>query len=148
MTFVPNSSIAVMSASCDSRPEPDSAHAERSANAFSVSLHLDILPEPDAPGRLDLRGTGRLVGPRCAGVANTVDPLGGSYFIEALTKKLEDGALEYFDRIDAMGGMVEAVEKGFPQREIQESAYQAQRAMRRAGDSAERRRSSQRPAAE
>jgi methylmalonyl-CoA mutase, N-terminal domain len=64
-----------------------------------------------------------------SGVANTVDPLGGSYFVEALTKKMEDGALDYFERIDAMGGMVEAVEKGFPQREIQESAYQYQKAL-------------------
>jgi len=65
------------------------------------------------------------------GVANAVDPLGGSYFIEALTQKMEDGARAYFDRIDAMGGMVEAVEKGFPQREIQESAYQYQKALER-----------------
>ena len=68
-----------------------------------------------------------------SGVANTVDPLGGSYFVEALTKKMENGTLEYFDRIDAMGGMVEAVERGFPQREIQESAYQYQKALE-AGD--------------
>src|SRR5467141_4213678 len=65
------------------------------------------------------------------GVANTVDPLGGSYFVEALTKKLEDGALDYFERIDSMGGMVEAVEKGFPQRELQDSAYQYQKALER-----------------
>ena len=65
------------------------------------------------------------------GVANTVDPLGGSYFLEALTQKMEAGARDYFDRIDAMGGMVEAVEKGFPQREIQESAYQYQKALER-----------------
>jgi methylmalonyl-CoA mutase N-terminal domain/subunit len=65
------------------------------------------------------------------GVVNTIDPLGGSYFIEALTKKMEDGALDYFRKIDAMGGMVEAVEKGFPQREIQESAYQYQKAVER-----------------
>src|SRR5947207_14808 len=65
------------------------------------------------------------------GVVNTVDPLGGSYFVEALTSKMEAGALGYFDRIDAMGGMVEAVEKGFPQREIQESAYQYQKALER-----------------
>jgi len=62
---------------------------------------------------------------------NTVDPLGGSYFVEALTKKLEDGTLDYFERIDSMGGMVEAVEKGFPQREVQESAYQYQKALER-----------------
>ncbi|MDQ3253077.1 MAG: methylmalonyl-CoA mutase family protein, partial [Acidobacteriota bacterium] len=65
------------------------------------------------------------------GVAHTVDPLGGSYFVESLTKQMEDGALDYFARIDAMGGMVEAVEKGFPQREIQESAYQYQKAVER-----------------
>jgi methylmalonyl-CoA mutase N-terminal domain/subunit len=65
------------------------------------------------------------------GVANTVDPLGGSYFVESLTKKMEDGALDYFEKIDAMGGMVEAIEKGFPQREIQESAYQYQKAVER-----------------
>ena len=65
------------------------------------------------------------------GVANTVDPLGGSYFVEALTNKMEAGALAYFERIDAMGGMVDAVEKGFPQREIQESAYQYQKALER-----------------
>ena len=66
-----------------------------------------------------------------SGVANTVDPLGGSYFVEALTSKMEEGALDYFARIDRMGGMVEAVEKGFPQREIQESAYQYQKALER-----------------
>ncbi len=63
------------------------------------------------------------------GVANTVDPLGGSYFVESLTQKMEDGARDYFERIDAMGGMVEAIEKGFPQREIQDSAYQYQKAV-------------------
>jgi len=65
------------------------------------------------------------------GVPNTIDPLGGSYFVEALTKKMEDGALDYFEKIDSMGGMVEAIEKGFPQREIQESAYQYQKAVER-----------------
>jgi methylmalonyl-CoA mutase N-terminal domain/subunit len=65
------------------------------------------------------------------GVANTIDPLGGSYFIEKLTKELEEEAYEYFRKIDAMGGMVEAVEAGFPQKEIHESAYQFQRAVER-----------------
>lgn len=65
------------------------------------------------------------------GVANTVDPLGGSYFVEALTNKMESAALDYFRKIDAMGGMVEAIEKGFPQREIQDSAYQYQKAVER-----------------
>jgi methylmalonyl-CoA mutase N-terminal domain/subunit len=65
------------------------------------------------------------------GVANTIDPLGGSYFIESLTTKMEQGALDYFEKIDAMGGMVEAIEKGFPQREIQDSAYRYQKAVER-----------------
>jgi methylmalonyl-CoA mutase N-terminal domain/subunit len=65
------------------------------------------------------------------GVANTVDPLGGSYFVEKLTNELEEEAWEYFRKIDAMGGMVEAVEAGYPQKEIHESAYQYQRAVER-----------------
>jgi methylmalonyl-CoA mutase N-terminal domain/subunit len=65
------------------------------------------------------------------GATNTVDPLGGSYFVEKLTDELEEEALEYFRKIDAMGGMIEAIEAGFPQKEIQESAYQYQRAVER-----------------
>ena len=65
------------------------------------------------------------------GVANTVDPLGGSYFLESLTEKMENAALDYFRKIDSMGGMVEAIEKGFPQREIQDSAYHYQKAVER-----------------
>jgi methylmalonyl-CoA mutase N-terminal domain/subunit len=65
------------------------------------------------------------------GATNTVDPLGGSYFVEKLTNELEEEAWEYFRKIDAMGGMVEAVEAGFPQKEIQESAYRYQRAVER-----------------
>jgi methylmalonyl-CoA mutase N-terminal domain/subunit len=65
------------------------------------------------------------------GVVNTVDPLGGSYFVERLTKDIEEETWEYFRKIDALGGMVEAIEAGFPQREIQESAYQYQRAVER-----------------
>jgi methylmalonyl-CoA mutase N-terminal domain/subunit len=65
------------------------------------------------------------------GVTNTVDPLGGSYFVEKLTNELEEEAWEYFRKIDAMGGMVEAIDAGFPQKEIQESAYQYQRAVER-----------------
>jgi methylmalonyl-CoA mutase N-terminal domain/subunit len=60
------------------------------------------------------------------GVTNTVDPLGGAYFVEALTDELEARAYEYFRRIDALGGMVEAVKAGFPQREIAEAAYELQ----------------------
>src|SRR6478672_9442403 len=66
-----------------------------------------------------------------SGVANVVDPLGGSWFVEKLTKDMEDGALAYFDQIDRMGGMVEAIERGFPQKEIAESAYRFQQAVER-----------------
>jgi methylmalonyl-CoA mutase N-terminal domain/subunit len=65
------------------------------------------------------------------GATNTIDPLGGSYFVEKLTAELEEEAWDYFRKIDAMGGMVEAVEAGFPQKEIQESAYRYQRAVER-----------------
>jgi methylmalonyl-CoA mutase N-terminal domain/subunit len=61
------------------------------------------------------------------GVANTVDPLGGSYFVEWMTNKIEAEAMAYLRKIDEMGGMVNAVEKGFPQREIAASAYRFQR---------------------
>jgi methylmalonyl-CoA mutase N-terminal domain/subunit len=61
------------------------------------------------------------------GVTNTIDPLGGAYFVEALTDDLESRAYEYFHRIDELGGMVEAVKTGFPQREIAEAAYALQR---------------------
>jgi methylmalonyl-CoA mutase, N-terminal domain len=66
-----------------------------------------------------------------SGVANVVDPLGGSYFIEKLTKDMEDGALDYFAQIDRIGGMVEAIERGFPQQEIAESSYRFQQAVER-----------------
>jgi methylmalonyl-CoA mutase N-terminal domain/subunit len=66
-----------------------------------------------------------------SGVVNTADPLGGSYFVEKLTNDIEAEALEYFRKIDAMGGMVPAVERGFPQREIQEAAYRFQQAVER-----------------
>jgi methylmalonyl-CoA mutase, N-terminal domain len=62
-----------------------------------------------------------------SGVANTVDPLGGSYAIEALTNRMEQGCFDYFKRIDDMGGMLNAIERGFPQREIADSAYRYQR---------------------
>jgi methylmalonyl-CoA mutase N-terminal domain/subunit len=61
------------------------------------------------------------------GVANTIDPLGGSYFVEALTDRMEEQAYEYFAKIDELGGMVEAVKRGFPQREIADAAFRYQR---------------------
>jgi methylmalonyl-CoA mutase N-terminal domain/subunit len=62
-----------------------------------------------------------------SGVANTIDPLGGSYYVEWLTDKLEAEVMEYVARIDQQGGMVAAVEKGYPQREIAASSYRFQR---------------------
>ena len=64
-----------------------------------------------------------------SGVANTIDPLAGSYFVEDLTTKMERGCFDYFRRIDELGGMVEAIEAGFPQREIMDAAYAYQRAL-------------------
>ncbi len=61
------------------------------------------------------------------GVANTIDPLGGSYFVEALTDRMEELCYEYFAKIDELGGMVEAVKQGFPQREIADAAFRYQR---------------------
>jgi methylmalonyl-CoA mutase N-terminal domain/subunit len=60
------------------------------------------------------------------GVTNTIDPLGGAYFIEAMTDELEREAYDYFSRIDELGGMVEAVKRNFPQREIADAAFQLQ----------------------
>ncbi|MDT5293906.1 MAG: methylmalonyl-CoA mutase, N-terminal domain [Acidobacteriota bacterium] len=98
------------------------------------SLHTDAYDEAlalptDRAALIALR-TQQIIAEE-TGVANAIDPLGGSYFIESLTKKMEDGAIDYFEKIDSMGGMVEAIEKGFPQREIQESAYQYQKAVER-----------------
>jgi len=64
-----------------------------------------------------------------SGVAEVVDPLGGSYAIEALTARIEADAQTYLDKIDRMGGMLRAIERGFVQKEIQEAAYQTQRAL-------------------
>ncbi|HBL31590.1 MAG TPA: methylmalonyl-CoA mutase [Acidobacteria bacterium] len=63
-----------------------------------------------------------------SGVINTVDPLGGSWFIEEMTRRMVDGAFDYFRRIDDLGGMVEAIEAGFPQRELMDAAFAYQRA--------------------
>ena len=98
------------------------------------SLHTDAYDEAlalptDRAALIALR-TQQIIAEE-TGVVNTVDPLGGSYYLESLTQKMEDEALEYFRKIDAMGGMVAAIEKGFPQREIQDSAYQYQKAVER-----------------
>jgi len=98
------------------------------------SLHTDSYDEAlalptDQAALISLR-TQQIIAEE-TGVTNTIDPLGGSYFVEALTNKMEQGALDYFAKIDAMGGMVAAIEKGFPQREIQDSAYRYQKAVER-----------------
>ncbi|HLN98269.1 MAG TPA: methylmalonyl-CoA mutase family protein [Pyrinomonadaceae bacterium] len=98
------------------------------------SLHTDAYDEalalPTDQAALIALRTQQIIAEE-TGVANTVDPLGGSYFVEALTEKMEQGTLDYFRKIDAMGGMVAAIEKGFPQREIQDSAYHYQKAVER-----------------
>ncbi len=101
------------------------------------SLHTNSLDETLAlptenAARIALR-TQQIIAHE-SGVTNTLDPLGGSYFIEELTNKMEQGCFEYFDKIDQFGGMVEAVEAGFPQREIWDASYQFQRSV----DSAEK----------
>ena len=98
------------------------------------SLHTDAYDEalalPSNQAALIALRTQQIIAEE-TGVVNTVDPLGGSYFVESLTQKMVDGCFDYFDKIDGFGGMVEAVEAGFPQREIQESAYQYQKAVER-----------------
>ena len=98
------------------------------------SLHTDAYDEalalPTDQAALIALRTQQIIAEE-TGVANTIDPLGGSYFVESLTEKMEQGALDYFRKIDSMGGMVAAIEKGFPQREIQDSAYKYQKAVER-----------------
>ncbi len=98
------------------------------------SLHTDAYDEalalPTDNAALIALRTQQIIAEE-TGVVNTVDPLGGSWYVESLTQKMVDGSLEYFEKIDNFGGMVEAVEAGFPQREIQESAYQYQKAVER-----------------
>ncbi len=95
------------------------------------SLHTDsydealALPTEEA-ARIALR-TQQIIAYE-SGVAHTVDPLGGSYFVEKLTLQMEEGAFDYFGTLDTMGGMVKAIERGFPQKEIAEASYQYQRA--------------------
>jgi methylmalonyl-CoA mutase N-terminal domain/subunit len=98
------------------------------------SLHTDAYDEalalPSNQAALIALRTQQIIAEE-TGVVNTVDPLGGSWFVESLTQKMVNGCFDYFDKIDGFGGMVEAVEAGFPQREIQESAYQYQKAVER-----------------
>jgi methylmalonyl-CoA mutase, N-terminal domain len=93
------------------------------------SLHTNsydeamALPTEDAV-RIALR-TQQIIASE-TGVTNTIDPLGGAYFLESLTDRLEERAYEYFRKIDELGGMVEAVKGGFPQREIADASFELQ----------------------
>ena len=93
------------------------------------SLHTNSLDEAwalptEAAATIALR-TQQIIAHE-TGVTNTADPLGGSYFVETLTNEIERGALDYFAKIDAMGGMIAAIENSYPQREIADAAYQYQ----------------------
>jgi methylmalonyl-CoA mutase, N-terminal domain len=95
------------------------------------SLHTNALDETlalptEANARTALR-TQQILAHE-SGVGNSVDPLGGSYFVEEMTRRMVEGTLDYFRRIDDLGGMVEAIEAGFPQREIMDAAFAYQRA--------------------
>jgi methylmalonyl-CoA mutase N-terminal domain/subunit len=96
------------------------------------SLHTNSLDEalalPTAEAATIALRTQQIIAHE-SGVVNVVDPLGGSYFLERLTLDMEEGTYKYFDTIDRMGGMVAAVENGFPQREIAESSYRFQKSV-------------------
>jgi methylmalonyl-CoA mutase, N-terminal domain len=94
-------------------------------NSFDEAL---ALPTEEAV-RLALR-TQQVIAHE-TGVTNTIDPLGGSYFVEALTDRMEEAAYAYFDRIDELGGMVEAIKENFPQREIADASFQLQEEIER-----------------
>jgi methylmalonyl-CoA mutase N-terminal domain/subunit len=96
------------------------------------SLHTNSLDETlalptEQSARIALR-TQQIIAHE-SGVINTVDPFGGSYFMEELTNRMEQGCFDYFEKIDQFGGMVEAIEAGFPQREIWDASYQFQRSV-------------------
>ena len=94
------------------------------------SLHTDSLDEtlalPSEEAVMIALRTQQIIAEE-SGVTNTIDPLGGSYYIEALTNEMEKGAHEYFKKLDDLGGMVSAIEKGFPQNEIREASYTYQK---------------------
>jgi methylmalonyl-CoA mutase N-terminal domain/subunit len=94
------------------------------------SLHTNSMDEAlalpsEKAARVALR-TQQILGYE-SGVANTIDPLGGSYLIESLTDEMEEGTYSYFDKIDSLGGVIPAIEAGFFQREIADAAYRYQK---------------------
>jgi methylmalonyl-CoA mutase, N-terminal domain len=99
-----------------------------SAGRNPVAAHqlLRRGPRPPYGGRRADRAPDQQIIAHESGVANTIDPLGGSYFVEALTDELERQAYDYFARIDELGGMVVAVKRNFPQREIANAAFDLQ----------------------
>jgi methylmalonyl-CoA mutase N-terminal domain/subunit len=98
------------------------------------SLHANALDEalalPTEQAALLALRTQQIIAHE-TGVANTIDPVGGSYAIEKLTNEIESAARDYIAKIDAMGGILRAIETGYVQREIQKSAYEYQRAVER-----------------
>ncbi len=94
------------------------------------SLHTDSLDEtlalPSEEAVMIALRTQQIIAEE-SGVTNTIDPLGGSYYIEALTNEMEKGTHEYFKKLDDLGGMVSAIEKGFPQNEIRNAGYTYQK---------------------
>ncbi|HWX42245.1 MAG TPA: methylmalonyl-CoA mutase family protein [Blastocatellia bacterium] len=96
------------------------------------SLHTDAYDEalalPSDDAALIALRTQQIIAHE-SGVANTIDPLGGSYYLEKLTDDMERGAFDYFRKIDGFGGMVEAIDAGFPQRETQDASYEYQKAV-------------------
>jgi methylmalonyl-CoA mutase N-terminal domain/subunit len=96
------------------------------------SLHTNSLDETlalptETAARIALR-TQQIIAHE-SGVINTTDPLGGSFFVEELTNRMEKGCFDYIEKIDQFGGMIEAIEAGFPQREIWDASYQFQRSV-------------------
>ena len=94
-------------------------------NSFDEAL---ALPSEEAV-RIALR-TQQIIAHE-SGVPNTIDPLGGSFYVETLTRQMEEEALKYIDKIEAMGGVFQAIEKGFLQKEIADSAYKYQKEIER-----------------
>jgi methylmalonyl-CoA mutase N-terminal domain/subunit len=98
------------------------------------SLHTNALDETlalptEANARTALR-TQQILAHE-SGVINSVDPLGGAWFVEEMTRRMVDGCMDYVRRIDELGGMVEAIEAGFPQRELIEASYRYQKQVER-----------------
>src|SRR5258708_23377362 len=111
---------------------PVPIHALAAVFGGTQSLHTNSLHEhlalpTERAARIALR-TQQIIAHE-SGVINTVDPLAGSFFIEELTNRMEQGCFDYIEKIDQFGGMIEAIEAGFPQREIWDASYQFQRAV-------------------